>query len=290
MRRSRRHPRFTQFDYLHVKTLLDDLAAAISALGEGVRDVLDLYCGTRPYDDLFPAGARIVGFDVEDRFGVADVVSGEFLPFPPDSFDAVVCTQAFYYIEDPLPAARELRRVLRPGGTALVSVPVVWEYDTRTFEHRFTESSLRRVFEGWDDVTVVENGGWGVSWAAVTGSLFARVQERLAARVVPRTLARPVFAALYVAINAIGLALEAIDSRMVRGSYRLPMNLLLSARRPHHDAVACGHGGHSRQGSLAPAVRDARERPGAGGRGSRGGGRGRRLARRDRSAPRRPAR
>ncbi len=214
---------------------MDDLSVAIAELGE-VHDVLDVYCGTRPYDDLFPAAARIVGFDVEDRFGVADVVSREFLPFPADSFDALLCTQAFYYVEDSLAAARELRRVLRPGGTALITVPVVWEYDTRTFEHRFTESSLRRVFEGWDDVAVVENGGWGVSWAAVTGSLFARIQERLAARVLLRTLARPAFAAVYAAINGIGLALEAVDRRFVRGSYRLPMNLLISARRPHRDA------------------------------------------------------
>jgi SAM-dependent methyltransferase len=232
IRASRRHPRFTQFDYLHVKRLVDDLAEAFSGLGKEVRDVLDVYCGTRPYDDLFPAGARIVGFDIEDRFGVADVVSREFLPFPANSFDAVLCTQAFYYVEDPPAAARELRRVLRPGGTALISVPVVWEYDTQSFEHRFTEPSLRRVFEGWDDVTVVENGGWGVSWAAVTGSLFARLQERLAARVVLRALARPAFAAVYAAINAIGLALEALDRGFVRGSYRLPMNLLISARRP----------------------------------------------------------
>jgi SAM-dependent methyltransferase len=216
---------------------VDDLAAAIAGLGE-VREVLDVYCGTRPYDDLFPAAARIVGFDVEDRFGVADVVSPEFLPFPPDSFDALLCTQAFYYVEDPQAAAREFRRVLRPGGTALISVPVVWEYDTRTLEHRFTESSLRRLFDGWDDVAVVENGGWGVSWAAVTGSLFARIQERLAARVVLRTLAQPAFATLYLAINAIGLALEELDGRIVRGSYRLPMNLLISARRPHDDAGA----------------------------------------------------
>jgi SAM-dependent methyltransferase len=231
IRRTRRHPRFTQFDFLHIRRLVDDLSAAIAGLGD-VRDVLDVYCGTRPYDDLFPAGARIVGFDVEDRFGVADVVSREFLPFEAHSFDAVLCTQAFYYVEDPPAAARELRRVLRPGGTALISVPVVWEYDTQSLEHRFTEPSLRRVFEGWDDVTVVENGGWGVSWAAVTGSLFGRVQERLAARVVLRVLARPVFALLYAAINAIGLALEAVDRRFVRGSYRLPMNLLVSARRP----------------------------------------------------------
>jgi SAM-dependent methyltransferase len=231
IRRTRRHPRFTQFDFLHIRRLVDDLAAAIAELDE-VHDVLDVYCGTRPYDDLFPAGARIVGFDIEDRFGVADVVSREFLPFEADSFDAVLCTQAFYYLEDPPAAARELRRVLRPGGTALISVPVVWEYDARTFENRFTESSLRRVFDGWHDVAVVENGGWGVSWAAVTGSLFARVQERLAGRIVLRALARPAFAAVYAAVNTIGLALEAVDRRFVRGSYRLPMNLLISARRP----------------------------------------------------------
>jgi SAM-dependent methyltransferase len=237
IRRTRRHPLFTQFDFLHIRHLVDDLATAIAELGD-VHDVLDVYCGTRPYDDLFPAGSRIVGFDIEDRFGVADMVSKQFLPFPADSFDAALCTQAFYYIEDPPAAARELHRVLRPGGTALISVPVVWEYDTRTFEHRFTESSLRRVFEGWDGVTVVENGGWGVSWASVTGSLFARIQERLAGRVILRTLVRPAFATLYIAINAIGLALEALDRRLVRGSYRLPMNLLISARRPHGDAAA----------------------------------------------------
>jgi SAM-dependent methyltransferase len=235
IRRSRRHPRPTQFDYLHVKRLLEDLSAAVARLDGDALDVLDVYCGTRPYDDLFPAGARIIGFDVEHRFGVADVVSKEFLPFPSDSFDVVLCTQAFYYADDPVAAAAEVRRVLRPGGTALISVPVVWEYDTRTLEHRFTEASLRRVFEGWEDVTVVENGGWGVSWAAVTGSLFARIEERLAARRVLRTLARPAFAALYAVVNAAGLAFEAMDSGLVRGSYRLPMNLLLSARCPHGD-------------------------------------------------------
>ena len=237
IRRTRRYPRFTQFDYLHVRRLVDDLGAAIAQLGE-VGDVLDVFCGTRPYDDLFPPGARIVGFDVEDRFGVADVVSRDFLPFGDESFDAVLCTQAFYYLEDPRAAALELRRVLRPGGAALISVPVVWEYDRGNLEHRFTEPSLRRVFDGWDDVTVVENGGWGVSWAAVTGSLFARIQERLAARFVLRTLARPAFALLYAAINCIGLGLEALDSRFVRGSLRLPMNLLISARRPQRDRSA----------------------------------------------------
>jgi SAM-dependent methyltransferase len=238
IRRSRRHPRPTQFDYLHVKRLVDDLAAAVGRLSHNVRDVLDVYCGTRPYDDLFTRESRIVGLDIDNRFGVADVVTSEFLPFPEDSFDVVLCTQAFYYVPEPQEAVDEIRRVLRPGGTVLITVPVVWEYDTRTFEHRYTESSLARVFAGWDDVRVVESGGWGVSWAAVTGSLVHGVEDRLAARRLLRAVGRPFFAALYLGINGVGQLCEAIDRRLLRGPFRLPMNLLLSARCPNGERTA----------------------------------------------------
>lgn len=40
----------------------------------------------------------------------------EALPFPNRSFDAVVSTLVFCTIADPMAAARELRRVLKPGG------------------------------------------------------------------------------------------------------------------------------------------------------------------------------
>jgi ubiquinone/menaquinone biosynthesis C-methylase UbiE len=42
---------------------------------------------------------------------------GETLPFRAASFDAVVATLVFCTIIDPAAAAREVRRVLRPGGT-----------------------------------------------------------------------------------------------------------------------------------------------------------------------------
>ena len=233
IRRSRRHPRLTQFDYLHVKRLVEDLGAAIADLRE-VRDVLDVYCGTRPYEDLFPAGATVVGLDVDRpgyRYGVADVVSDEFLPFADRSFDAVMCTQAFHYIVDPPPAIAEIRRVLRPGGAVLITVPVVWEYDRENPEHHYTEPLLRRLFEGWDEVRVVESGGWGVSWAAVTATLLQHLEDSAARRRTLRPLARPLFAAAYLVVNGVGLALEAVDRRFVRGSLRRPMNLLLTARR-----------------------------------------------------------
>ena len=92
------------------------------ALDGPVRDVLDLYCGSRPYDDLFPAGADCVGLDVAGNpYGVADVVTDDFIPFPDASFDLVTCIEAFHYVEDPRHGVHEIRRVLRPGGTAIVT-------------------------------------------------------------------------------------------------------------------------------------------------------------------------
>ena len=81
IRRSRRSPRITQFDYLHVRRLVADLAVALSTVsGPGDR-VLDVWSGSRPYDDLLPDAAEVVSLDVEGNpYGVADVVSNELLP------------------------------------------------------------------------------------------------------------------------------------------------------------------------------------------------------------------
>jgi SAM-dependent methyltransferase len=233
IRRLRRHPRPTQFDYLHVRCLVRDLSAALSSLDREVHDVLDLFCGARPYDDLLPAGARIVGLDIEESpYGVADVITDEFLPFPDESFDLILCIQAFYYLADPTSAVAELRRVLRPGGTLLVSVPFVWEYDRSVLTHRFTGPQLATFFSDWDDVTVVENGGRAVAWATLTGLLVNLAQWHVPARLGANQLVRPLFGLLYLAVNATGLAIDRIERRKARSERTLPMNLLLTARRP----------------------------------------------------------
>lgn len=46
------------------------------------------------------------------------------LPFPGSSFDGLVCSHVLEHIPDDAAAMRELRRVLKPGGWALVVVPL----------------------------------------------------------------------------------------------------------------------------------------------------------------------
>ena len=227
IRRSRRHPRRTQFDYLHIRALVNDLEYELAAVPGPVHDVLDVYCGSRPYDDLMPQGARIVGIDVEGNpYGVADVVSNEFLPFEDASFDLVTCIEAFHYVVEPEAGVTELRRVLRPGGMLLIALPFAWEYDRKTFERRFTEPELLRLFEGWEGVRVLENGGRGVVWTTLTGTMLERLRLRSPAPV------RAVGSGLYVALNGLGALLEGLERRYARDDVAFPMNLLLTARKP----------------------------------------------------------
>ena len=123
IRRSRLQPRRTDPLYRCLRHLRDDLADALD--GIDAHDILDVYCGARPYEPLFPSDVRYVGLDIDDAYGCADVVTDEFLPFPDASFDLCLCTQAFYFVENVHAAIGEFERVLRPGGSVVLTVPIV---------------------------------------------------------------------------------------------------------------------------------------------------------------------
>ena len=109
----------------------------------------------------------------------ANVVSDECLPFDDESFDLVICIEGFYYVADPAQAASEMRRIPEAGGTVLIAVPYVWEYNRTILEHRWTGPELEAVFAGWEHARVVENGGRGVAWATLTGRVIQLKQKSL---------------------------------------------------------------------------------------------------------------
>jgi SAM-dependent methyltransferase len=103
--------------------------------------VLDVGCGLRPYEDLFPDGSY-VGIDVEvsgrppgdkqpDRY-----FDGLNIPFEDERFDRVICTQVLEHSVDPDALLREMHRVLRPGGRLLITVPFMWGLHEVPFDFR----------------------------------------------------------------------------------------------------------------------------------------------------------
>jgi 2-polyprenyl-3-methyl-5-hydroxy-6-metoxy-1,4-benzoquinol methylase len=101
---------------------------------------LDLGCG---YGGtciaLAKAGATVTGVDLETVYlqgasiwagehavpcGVSfEQASAEYLPFADASFDLVVCADLIEHVDHQGSVVREISRVLRPGGLALVSFP-----------------------------------------------------------------------------------------------------------------------------------------------------------------------
>jgi len=123
------------------------LTADYGRLGLAPGDrVLDLGCGGgRHAFEVVKRGAVAVALDLDalelkqvravlggmidagevpaDGDGVAVCGSALALPFPDASFDRVIASEVFEHIDDDIGAARELARVLKPGGTLAVTVP-----------------------------------------------------------------------------------------------------------------------------------------------------------------------
>jgi ubiquinone/menaquinone biosynthesis C-methylase UbiE len=107
-----------------------------AALASGER-VLDVACGTgvvaRAAAARVPELGRLTGLDLTDAMlevarGAADGTAVEWvagdaqaLPFGDGAFDVVLSQQGLQFVPDPEAAAREMRRVLAPGGRALVA-------------------------------------------------------------------------------------------------------------------------------------------------------------------------
>jgi ubiquinone/menaquinone biosynthesis C-methylase UbiE len=70
---------------------------------------------SRTFVEIARKNAAEAGVRVDFRYGNASE-----MPFAENSFDFLVCRAAFKNFREPEKALREMRRVLRPGGTALI--------------------------------------------------------------------------------------------------------------------------------------------------------------------------
>ncbi len=183
------------------------LERAISTMTRGLSGdvVVDLGCGEQPYRWMLGGFRRYVGFDSPSRpdsAAHADVFGdATALPFRDATADAVLCTEVMEHVAKPATMIAEIVRILRPGGTLVLSVPFTWHLHDEPYDYwRFTEFGLRRV---------LESGGLRVEdLRSTNGMMGALLQSRCyllyqgAGRF--RPLVRPVVWALQVVASLIG--------------------------------------------------------------------------------------
>ena len=138
--------------------------------GAHERHRLLAYFLDRDRPDLVTAGTRLLHFAPEPFFeqrfravdgldyvtadldpAAADVACDlEALPFADAAFDVFLCSHVLEHVDDDRAALAELRRVLRPGGTAVVLVPVD-EGRATTYEDPAIVTAAGRERAFWQD-------------------------------------------------------------------------------------------------------------------------------------------
>lgn len=150
----------SQPDWDSIAEKFDILMPQLAPVGEALLDALNVVPGDRVLDIASGTGepaltlarrqpqAEIVGTDTAggmvraaqkkvDAEGLGNItfhrMAAEQLNFPDRSFDKALCRFGVMLFEDPLQGCREIRRVLKPGGTFAFSVWSVPEMMTTMY-------------------------------------------------------------------------------------------------------------------------------------------------------------
>ncbi|MDX6728163.1 MAG: hypothetical protein QOK49_2968 [Baekduia sp.] len=200
-------------------------------LTDGAR-ILDAGCGSgRTLDELADYG-RVCGIDLSEESFAATAARGhevvlapvEELPFLAETFDLITCLDVLEHTADDLRSLRELRRVLRPGGALVLTVPAyprLWSVHDEVNLHyrRYTRRSLRAAAtrSGWAVQASTHFNSVLVPVAAAVRILHRRTHGGSELSLTPRALD----ATLELPLRAEAFA--------VRRGLRLPVGLSLLA-------------------------------------------------------------
>lgn len=139
------------------------------------RRILDIG-GGRPFQKrlegyrLLLADKDYLTLDIDPSTKPDVIGDAHTLPFPDADFDAVLHNSVFEHLHSPWLAAREIHRVLKPGGAMLAVIPWMYPYHARRGHYqdywRFSQDGLRRLFQDFSEVEIVKMGRW---WQTMGG-------------------------------------------------------------------------------------------------------------------------
>jgi SAM-dependent methyltransferase len=142
-------PSIFQYDYLTLRRLSDDVQRLIGELPLAAPGavVLDLGSDKCPYRSLLESrGYTVRTLDLTLDNGADYAGSAEETGLPSDTFDVVLCTQVIEHCMNPWRALTEASRILKPGGSLIVTAPHVWFYHPHPTDHwRFTQEGMVRL-------------------------------------------------------------------------------------------------------------------------------------------------
>lgn len=132
--------------------------------------IIDIGSKNRRYDALFK-GSAITAVDLvpnaELNVEYGDIEKG--LSSADNSFDGALCIEVFQYLDNYMKATEEIQRILKPGGIAIIVMPLV--YADHEDNIRFTKKFITRKLQPF--FTSVECHTFGNAFTII-GDIFHR--------------------------------------------------------------------------------------------------------------------
>jgi SAM-dependent methyltransferase len=121
--------------YISRRGLLREVSA-LSRMVSG--SVLDIGCGEKPYERLFHCDKYVgmeLGSCLNRQTKKADIFyDGKHIPAKDNFFDSVVMFEVLEHVFNADGLLKEVRRVLKPGGLLLMSVPFIWDEHEQPYD------------------------------------------------------------------------------------------------------------------------------------------------------------
>jgi SAM-dependent methyltransferase len=157
--RERLHPSLANPSWLVLRRRRQIFEKWIARLDRQDLELLDVGGRIQPYRALFDGQLRrYVSIDLRQTPLVNIVARGEQIPLGSAQFDLVICTQMLEYVRDPRAVIAEIHRVLKPGGSLLLTVPAIFPRDSEQDTWRFLPEGLRQMLGAFPEVEIEAEG------------------------------------------------------------------------------------------------------------------------------------
>jgi SAM-dependent methyltransferase len=213
----RRRLRIWQRDYLVNRRLWPNIERAIAEARASLHLnsplVLDVGCGHKPYHDCF-AGSRYMAMDRSIDDSSPDFLGDACqIPIRTGAVDIVFSAQVIEHVPKPHEMMKEFHRVLRPGGSLVLSGPMYWPLHEEPFDfYRFTRHGFAHLLRdsGFGQWKIQEDGG---DWAQIMLAINLKLTSQWASP-------------FRCVVNMAGMLLDSMN-----GATLSPANYTIWARR-----------------------------------------------------------
>lgn len=169
--------------------------------------VLDIGGGRERGHFSEPNESNWITVDIVDEFEPTVLGDATKLPVQSGSVDSIKCTEVLEHVEDPDSVIEELSRVLKPGGTLVLSMPFNYRVHGDPHDYqRFTEHKLRTLLSKYFKVEKIE----------AQGAFFTVLSDMVRGLII--NLQHPIKKGLYPILPILNLIAQLDDRPIVQQS------------------------------------------------------------------------